>query len=145
MKIKERIFQACLFETLAILLSLVWVKLLAHVGISQSEKSQNSAVLLMLIGISLIAMVWTFVYNLVFDKVFTGEKIARPVWLRVVHIVGFEGGLLCFTLPLVMWVMQIGLWQAFLLDISLTVLILVYGFGFYWVYDMVRAKVVKKV
>lgn len=143
MKIKERIFQACLFETLAILLSLAWVKLLAHVGISQSEKSQNSAVLLMLIGISLIAMVWTFVYNLVFDKVFTGEKLARPVWLRVVHILGFEGGLLCFTLPLVMWVLKMGLWQAFLLDISLTVLILVYGFGFYWVYDMVRAKVLK--
>lgn len=144
MKIKERLFQACLFETLAILLSLVWVKLLAHVGISQSSESpNNSTMLLMLIGISLIAMVWTFVYNLVFDKVFTGEKLARPFWLRIVHILGFEGGLLCFTLPLVMWVMQIGLWQAFLLDISLTVLILVYGFGFYWVYDMVRAKVLK--
>lgn len=146
MKIKERLFQACLFETLAILLSLVWVKLLAHVGISQSSESpNNSTMLLMLIGISLIAMVWTFVYNIVFDKVFIGEKLARSVWLRVVHILGFEGGLLCFTLPLVMWVMQIGLWQAFLLDISLTVLILVYGFGFYWVYDVVRAKVVKKV
>lgn len=144
MKIKERLFQACLFETLAILLSLVWVKLLAHVGISQSSESpNNSTMLLMLISISLIAMVWTFVYNIVFDKVFIGEKLARPVWLRVVHILGFEGGLLCFTLPFVMWVMQIGLWQAFLLDISLTVLILVYGFGFYWVYDMVRAKVLK--
>ena len=85
-----------------------------------------------------MAMCWAFVYNLIFDKIFTGDKLARPVWLRVVHIVVFELGLLCFTLPLVMWVMQIGLWQAFLLDISMTLLVLVYGFVFYWVYDVIR-------
>lgn len=141
---RERIFQAVLFESLAIILSLIWVKILAYFGFAQSDQTaHDTVVLLMLIGISLMAMVWTFVYNLIFDKFFTGEKLARPVWLRVVHIVGFEGGLLCFTLPLVMWVLKIGLWQAFLLDISLTVLILGYGFGFYWVYDWVRAKVVK--
>lgn len=140
MTIKERIFQAVLFETLAILLSLGWVKLLSLFAIQQAHSTHDSGVLLMLIGISLIAMIWTFIYNLVFDKVFTGDKLARPVWLRVLHIVGFEGGLLYFTLPLVMWVMGIGLWQAFLLDISLTLLILVYGFVFYWVYDVARAK-----
>ncbi|WP_019520110.1 PACE efflux transporter [Faucicola boevrei] len=143
MNIKERIFQAILFETLAIMLSWGLVKILTFFGFGKQQTSENSHVLLMLIGISLIAMIWTFVYNIVFDKIFTGEKLARPVWVRVVHIVGFEGGLLCFTLPLVMWVMSIGLWQAFLLDISLTVLILVYGFIFYWVYDNVRAKWVK--
>ncbi|WP_394261958.1 PACE efflux transporter [Moraxella boevrei] len=143
MNIKERIFQAILFETLAIMLSWGLVKILTFFGFGEQQTSENSHVLLMLIGISLIAMIWTFVYNIVFDKIFTGEKLARPVWVRVVHIVGFEGGLLCFTLPLVMWVMSIGLWQAFLLDISLTVLILVYGFIFYWVYDNVRAKWVK--
>lgn len=144
MKTKERLLQSVLFESLAIVLSLIWVKMLAYFGFSHSsENADNVTMLLMLIGISLMAMVWTFVYNLIFDKFFIGEKLTRPVWLRVGHIVGFEGGLLCFTLPLVMWVMKIGLWQAFLLDISLTVLILVYGFIFYWVYDWVRAKVVK--
>lgn len=141
MTTQERIFQAILFETLAILLSFLWVKCLAYFGFSQASQSFSSASMLgMLISISLIAMVWTFVYNLMFDKIFRGEKLARPVWLRVLHIVGFESGLLCFTLPMVMWVMQIGLWQAFLLDISLTMLILVYGFIFYWVYDWIRAK-----
>ena len=89
-------------------------------------------------------MIWTFIYNLLFDKFFTGEKLARPLWLRVLHIVGFEGGLLGFTLPLVMWVMNIGLWQAFMLDISLTLLILVYGFIFYWIYDLVAHKYSRK-
>ncbi|MGL5251596.1 MAG: PACE efflux transporter, partial [Moraxella sp.] len=94
----------------------------------------------MLIAISIIAMVWTFFYNLLFDKVFTGNKLARPLWLRALHILGFEGGLLLFTLPLVMWVMRLTLLQAFLLDISITLMILVYGFVFYWVYDWISDK-----
>lgn len=143
MQTKERIFQAILFEVIAILLSWGLVKILTFFGMGEQEKTNDSQVLLMLIGISLIAMIWTFIYNLLFDKIFIGEKISRPIWVRVVHIVGFEGGLLCFTLPLVMWVMKIGLWQAFMLDVSLTLLILVYGFIFYWVYDNVRAKWVK--
>lgn len=140
MTTKERIFQAILFETIAILLSMGWVKLLSLFGFTSDNSQQNAELWAMLIGISLIAMVWTFIYNLLFDKVFTGEKLARPVWLRVVHIIGFEGGLLCFTLPLVMWVMKIGPWQAFMLDISLTLLILVYGFIFYWIYDRIAHK-----
>lgn len=140
MTTKERMLQAILFETIAILLSMGWVKLLSLFGFTSDNSQHNTELLAMLIGISLIAMVWTFIYNLLFDKVFIGEKLARPVWLRVVHIIGFEGGLLCFTLPLVMGVMKIGLWQAFMLDISLTLLILVYGFIFYWIYDRVAHK-----
>ncbi|EEV22797.1 bacterial Transmembrane Pair family [Enhydrobacter aerosaccus SK60] len=144
MTIKARIWQAMLFETIAILLSLGWVKLLSFFGFTGSESQHNSSILALLIGISLIAMIWTFIYNLLFDKFFTGEKLARPLWLRVLHIVGFESGLLGFTLPLVMWVMNIGLWQAFMLDISLTLLILVYGFIFYWIYDLVAHKYSRK-
>lgn len=140
MTIKERILQAVLFETLAILLSLGWVKLLSFFALQKTQSTHDGKVLLMLMGISLMAMIWTFIYNLLFDKCFVGDKLARPVWLRVLHIVGFEAGLLCFTLPLVMWVMGIGFWQAFVLDISLTLLVLIYGFGFYWVYDVLRAK-----
>ncbi len=138
MTTKERIFQAILFEVLAVLLTLGLVKVLSQFGLGGHDEPSNQTVLMMLIGISLMAMCWAFVYNLIFDKIFTGDKLARPVWLRVVHIVVFELGLLCFTLPLVMWVMQIGLWQAFLLDISMTLLVLVYGFVFYWVYDVIR-------
>ena len=144
MTTKARIGQAILFETIAILLSLGWVKLLSFFGFTGSKSQHNSSILALLIGISLIAMIWTFIYNLLFDKFFTGEKLARPIWLRVLHIVGLEGGLLGFTLPLVMWVMNIGLWQAFLLDISLTLLILVYGFIFYWIYDLVAHKYSRK-
>ena len=87
MTTKARIWQAILFETIAILLSLGWVKLLSFFGFTGSESQHNSNILALLIGISLIAMIWTFIYNLLFDKFFTGEKLARPLWLRVLHIV----------------------------------------------------------
>lgn len=131
---KERIFQAILYEAFAILLSFILLK-----STHTEHQSNTPYMLFMLLAISMMAMVWTFFYNIIFDRFFTEDKLSRPVWLRILHTVGFECGLLLFTLPLVMWVMQIGLWQAFLLDISLTVLILVYGFVFYWVYDVVRA------
>lgn len=140
MTTRQRLFQAMLFEILAVLLSLGWVKLLSIWGVGIHPVANSSQVLFMLIAISIIAMVWTFFYNLLFDKVFTGNKLARPLWLRALHILGFEGGLLLFTLPLVMWVMRLTLLQAFLLDISITLMILVYGFVFYWVYDWISDK-----
>jgi uncharacterized membrane protein len=146
MTIKQRIFQAILFETIALLLSYGLIKLFGQATATTPHNTQTNdgAVWLMLIGISLIAMIWTFIYNLIFDKLFPGEKLSRPLWLRALHIIGFEGGLLCLTLPLVMWVLQIGFWQALLMDISLSLLILVYGFIFYWVYDWLWAKLYDK-
>lgn len=129
----ERIFQGILFESGAVALALLLVTFV-------NQQSHTPKFIAMLIAISIIAMVWTFFYNLLFDKVFTGNKLARPLWLRALHILGFEGGLLLFTLPLVMWVMRLTLLQAFLLDISITLMILVYGFVFYWVYDWISDK-----
>lgn len=142
MTIKQRVFQAILFEIIALLLSYGLIKLFSQATAITPHNTQtnDSAVWLMLLGISLIAMIWTFIYNLIFDKLFPGKKLSRPVWLRALHVIGFEGGLLCLTLPLVMWVLHIGFWQALLMDISLSLLILVYGFIFYWVYDWLWAK-----
>ena len=67
MTTKARIWQAILFETIAMLLSLGWVKLLSFFGFTVSESQHNSNILALLIGISLIAMIWTFIYNLLFD------------------------------------------------------------------------------
>lgn len=138
MTIKERIFQAILFETIAVILSLFLVKLLM-------KQSQSSDVMItgMLIAISLIAMIWTFIFNWLFDRVFTGEKVQRSVKVRVLHVILFEGGLLIFTLPLIAFVLKINLWQAFLMDIALTLFILVYAFVFYWIYDHIRARLMK--
>lgn len=136
MSIAERIGQAILFEAIALLLSFGLVQVFDH----YTDEDNGWQVWAMLLGISLLAMVWTFVYNLLFDRLFTQDKLDRPIWLRALHIIGFEGGLLCFTLPLVMWVLGIGVWQALMLDVAMSLTVLVYGFIFYWVYDVLRAR-----
>lgn len=136
MSIAERIGQAVLFEAIALLLSFGLVQVFDH----HTDEDNGWQVWAMLLSISLLAMVWTFVYNLLFDRLFTQDKLDRPIWLRALHIIGFEGGLLCFTLPLVMWVLGIGVWQALMLDVAMSLTVLVYGFIFYWVYDVLRAR-----
>ena len=60
MTTKERIFQAILFEVLAVLLTLGLVKVLSQFGLGGHDEPSNQTVLMMLIAISLMAMCWTF-------------------------------------------------------------------------------------
>ena len=138
MRILERVCQAILFETLAILLSLILVKVFSH-----SQTTADRHVMAMLIAISLIAMVWAFIYNLLFDRIFLGDKTARSLYIRILHSLLFEVSLLAMTLPLIMWVLNIGFWQALMMDVSLALTILVYGFIFYWCYDHLRLKIIQ--
>lgn len=126
----ERCFHAVLFELLAILLSIAALKL-----VSQHQLDQLT---IMVILISVIAVFWNFIFNWLFDRIFTGPREKRSVLLRIGHTLAFEGGLLMFTLPLVAYWLEIDWWSAFLMDIGLTLLILVYTFIFNWTYDHLR-------
>lgn len=132
----ERIFQAILYELLAILVSFGLIRIFPS-----DQPPPSGKVILVFVGISLIAMIWSYIYNLIFDHFFTGEKLARPLALRIYHIVGFEFGLLLVTLPILMWLLDINFWQALLMDIGLSLMIMLYGMGFYWLYDWVRARI----
>jgi len=61
----------------------------------------------------------------------------RTVWRRMVHAVGFEGGLVFTLVPLFAWWFGVSLWQAFVMDLALIVFFLVYTFVFNWVFDRV--------
>ena len=51
------------------------------------------------------------------------------------HAIGFEGGLMLITIPMVAYAMDMSMFQAILLDLSMTTCILVYTFIFQWCYD----------
>lgn len=131
----ERVLHAILFELFAI----VFTVMLTAFFTSHSTSSLATVIIL----ISLIAMVWNFIYNWLFDKVITGERIARGLGIRILHSVLFEGGLLVFTLPLVMYILNIGLWEAFVIDMGMTLFVLVYSVIFNWIYDHLRLKFIK--
>ena len=94
--------------------------------------------------ISLIAMSWNMLFNLMFDRVQRRAGFDRTVVARAVHAVLFEVGLLLAIVPLAAWWLGIGLWQAFVLDIGISLFFLPYTFFFNWTYDVLRARVVAR-
>lgn len=135
MSLKERVLHALLFELLAILISILAVTL--------TTPHQTEAVTVVIILISSIAVVWNFIFNWIFDRFFTVAREQRSWRLRTFHTLAFEGGLLLFTLPVVAYILQIDWWRAFMLDIGLTLLIVVYTFCFNWAYDHLRLFFIK--
>lgn len=91
--------------------------------------------------IAAIAAVWNALYNTTFDWIegrLTGRTAdRRPVPLRVAHAIGFEGGLLLVSLPVVMAWTGMGWLQALLADVGLAAAYVVYAYVFNLGYDRV--------
>ncbi len=94
----------------------------------------------MSITISVTAMVFNYLYNLVFDKILVALNKpvhVRPAWMRGLHAVLFELSLLTMTVPFVAWWLDMTLWNALIADIGFALFFLVYAFAYNWVYDIV--------
>lgn len=129
----ERVLQAVGFELLAILICtplLAWImnKPLVDMGVAT-------------VAIAVLALLWNVLFNGVFDRLLKRFAIVRNAWVRGVHALLFEGGLVAVAVPLVAWWLQISLWQAFLLDIGVLLFFLPYTYAYHWLYDMVRERV----
>ena len=134
--LKERFFHALGFEVLAIAICAplgAWLLgySLAHMG-------------LLTLMISLIAMFWNMVFNAVFDRAQRRMGFKRTLGARVVHSVIFEIGLILAVVPLAAWWLDIGLWEAFVLDIGIVLFFLPYTFAFNWSYDHLRSVLVAR-
>ncbi len=62
-------------------------------------------------------------------------SVRKTLALRVLHALLFEAGLVLVLVPFVAWYLGVGLYEAFLMDLALTVFFLVYAFLFNWAYD----------
>lgn len=127
----DRLRQVALFEIGGLLLicpPFVWLS-----GVPVAE----SAVLLLVLA--LIAALWNAAYNTGFDWIegrLTGRTADHRPWrLRALHAVGFEGGLLLMTLPVIaLWTGMPWL-EALIADVGLALAYMVYAFGFNLTYD----------
>jgi uncharacterized membrane protein len=134
--VKERFFHALGFEVLAIVICAplgAWLLgySLGHIG-------------LLTLMISLIAMSWNMVFNAIFDRAQHRMGFARTLVVRAIHALIFEVGLLLAVVPLAAWWLDIGLWEAFVLDIGIALFFLPYTFVFNWTYDHLRVLVVAR-
>ena len=75
----ERIVQSILYEVGCILIGCLVMQFVPHEG---------QPFVLMVI-FSLLAMVWNFVFNWIFDKLVPGDRLARGPIIRTIHAVLF--------------------------------------------------------
>ncbi len=130
---RDRIRHTLLFEGIAIVLTSLIVAALV-------ETEVVTAGVLALI-LSLLSMAWNYQYNLLFDRWLLkthGSAVpgVRTVKLRTLHAIGFEGGFLVVSLPLVAWWLDLGLWHALVMDVGFSIFFVGYGFVFNWGYDL---------
>jgi uncharacterized membrane protein len=130
--ITERVFQAVGFELLAIV---ICTPLLAWV---MDKPMLDMGVVTM--AIAALALAWNVLFNGLFDRLLKRLAMARTAWVRVVHALLFEGGLVALGVPLIAWWLDISLWQAFVLDIGVLLFFLPYTYVYHWVYDVVRER-----
>jgi uncharacterized membrane protein len=85
-----------------------------------------------------IALLW----NMGFNTAFEAWEIRQPsrtrtLWRRAAHAVLFEAGLVIMTVPVIAWWLHMGWWDAFLADLVLVLIFMVFTFCFNWVFDHV--------
>ena len=86
---------------------------------------------------SATAVAWNLVYNTLFEAWEARQaRRGRSLLRRVVHAIGFEGGLVLAIVPMFAWTLGTSLVDAFLLDIGLVVFFVVYSFAFNWAFDL---------
>ena len=128
--IKRKVVYITLYEIIAIAMSTTGLALLSGANMGHASVAAIAA--------SAIAVIWNLVYTPLFERWESRQaKRGRSVLRRVVHAIGFEGGLVVTLVPLFAWWLDISLWQAFVLDLGLIVFFLVYTFVFNLAFDKI--------
>lgn len=128
----ERIVHAVGFEAIAVMIC-------APLGawLLNRSMAQVGALAVML---STVAMLWNIVYNSVFDRLWPVSRVVRTLKVRIGHAFGFEAGFVLIGLPIAAFMLNISLWQAFVLEIGFFLFFLPYTMAYNWVYDTLRQR-----
>lgn len=126
----RRVVYVTAYEALAIALSSLLLAVFFDASLPHASVLSAAA--------SAIAIVWNLVYNWGFEawearQATGGRGFAR----RAAHAIGFEAGLILALVPLMAWWFDVGLVEAFLLDLGLIVFFLVYTFVFNLGFDRI--------
>lgn len=132
----ERLFHTVLFELLGVSLSIIGLILF-----TQHQANTLSGTMVVIMS---IAMLWNFAFNAVFDRLYPGDREKRSILMRINFVLVFETGLLVLTIPVMAYILNVTLTEAFWLDISVTIFITFYAFTFNYIYDHLRAYIIKR-
>lgn len=127
---QDRLRSILLFELIGLILVSPLASWITGHGISETG--------LLVLIISLIAMAWNGLFNHVFDRIelaYGGHLSTRGWWVRFMHAALFELGLVMATVPLIAWWLNIGWWDAVILDAGFIAFYLLYTLLFNRAYD----------
>jgi uncharacterized membrane protein len=126
--LKRKFVYVTLYEAIAIAVCSVAFALWSGQGLWRASALSAAA--------SAVAVAWNLVFNTAFEAWEARQPVrGRSLARRAAHALGFEGGLVLFLVPLIAWWLQVGLWQALMMDLALVVFFLVYTFAFNWAFD----------
>lgn len=125
-----RIYHALCFELIGFLL-------VVPLGILAFGLTLHDIGVVGIVG-SLIATVWVYCYNFLFDHALLRlyGSIVKTITQRIIHSSLFELGLLAVLLPFIAGYLDLTLWEALTMDASLAAFYLVYSFVYNWIYDV---------
>lgn len=118
------------YEGLSLLFTIfVLGTLLGHGG----GESTLTAVL-----VTVTATAWNYIWNLMYEALERRRTTrGRGVWSRALHALGYEGGVLIFTVPLVAFILGVSLVEALAIEGGLLVFFLVFTLTYTWGFDRV--------
>lgn len=130
--VKRRILYVSMFEILAIALSTMLLMMLS------GHDAQNSLPIATVI--SIVAVVWNYVYNLLFERwEAKRHSDGRTLLVRMLHASGFEFGLFVIIIPMYMVWYSVNFWKAFQMEVVLLLFFLIYTFVFTYIFDTIFA------
>lgn len=126
--IKRRVVYVGLYELVAIMLSALLLEWITGAGATHSVGIAVAA--------SAVAIGWNLIFNYGFERweQRRGNQ-GRSIGIRLLHALGFEGGLVIFLVPIIALWLDVSLLEALLMDLGLLTFFLVYTFVFNWVFD----------
>lgn len=90
------------------------------------------------VSASVIAVVWNVVFNTLFEFVEARLHVhGRSLTNRIVHALGFEGGLIFILAPVFAWWLDVTLWHGLALTLGLATFFVTYTFVYNWIFDRV--------
>ncbi|WPP01817.1 PACE efflux transporter [Pseudomonas sp. HR96] len=126
----RKIVQALAYEGIAVLCVAPALQLVYAEGAGHS--------LLLSLIISAVALAWNVLFNAGFERWEARQRQRQRTWQRrLLHAIGFEGGLTLILLPIIAGWLGISLLSALLTNLALFAFFFVYALVFQWGFDRV--------
>lgn len=126
----ERTFHAISYEVIGIITSAPIIALISGKPIAESGA--------LAVVVSLIAMLWNYIFNLLFDKLQAKHNFKKNLFVRILHGTGFEVGLILLTAPTIALIFNMSVIEAFFLELGMLLYFFPYTIVYNWIYDKAR-------